>query len=100
MKCSDALVATALTSAYSEKEWQRFANLMAATLPLAASRIRGFLEAVFISIESPAPAGSGPAITQISKVMSNIQDLNRSFTLPKLQPRFGKNQFRRGYENN
>lgn len=52
MKCKDAVVATALTSAHSEKQWQRFPNFIPATLPLAASRICGFLGAALMCIGS------------------------------------------------
>ena len=42
-KCNDALVATARTSAHSEKMRQRLSNFIAATLPEAARRTRGLL---------------------------------------------------------
>uniref|UniRef100_A0A2P2ILS6 Uncharacterized protein n=1 Tax=Rhizophora mucronata TaxID=61149 RepID=A0A2P2ILS6_RHIMU len=63
MKCKEAFVATALTSAHSEKQWQRFPNFMAATLPLAARRILGFLGAAFPCIGSPSIEVSEYAIT-------------------------------------
>lgn len=43
IKCKEGFVATALTSAQSDRLSARIPNLIAATLPLAARMIRGFL---------------------------------------------------------
>ncbi|KAM0961002.1 hypothetical protein ACFX13_020755 [Malus domestica] len=43
MKHKDTLVATAFTSTHREKIWQRLTNFRITTLPVAASKIRGFL---------------------------------------------------------
>jgi hypothetical protein len=68
MKCKDGCVATALTSTNCAK--QRCPNFMAATLPLATSRICGFLGAVLTWIVSPS------ALTSCEYAISYSRDAN------------------------
>jgi hypothetical protein len=64
MKCRDEAVATARTSAHSARPRQRVSNLIAATLPDAATRTRG------LRLRSCLAASSGVPCVAIALVMA------------------------------